>query len=32
MKITMRRKVESPKRTEVPITPSTSGDLSDSDS
>ena len=32
MKITMRRKVESPKRTEVPTTPSTSGNLSDSDS
>jgi hypothetical protein len=32
MKITMRRKVESPKRMEVPTTPPTSDDLSDSDS
>jgi hypothetical protein len=32
MKITMRRKVESPKRTEVPTTPSTRSFLSDSDS
>jgi len=32
MKITMRRKVESPKRAEMPTTPSTSGVLGDSDS
>jgi hypothetical protein len=32
MKIMMRRKVENPKRTEVPTTSSTNGDLSDSDS
>jgi hypothetical protein len=31
MKITMRRKVESPKPAEVPATSSTSGVLSDSD-
>jgi hypothetical protein len=32
MKIMMRRKVEIPKPTEVPATPSMSGVLSDSDS